>query len=97
MARFIVEHYLPGSTPNEREDDVERIHGARDALSGDGAFHVSSLIVDTDEMCMHLFDADAATTVVAAHTQSGLECDRIVEVRMPVMPPSETSAPSAAP
>ena len=32
---------------------------------------------------MHLFDADAAETVVAAHSRVGLECDRIVEVRMP--------------
>jgi hypothetical protein len=94
MARFIVEHYLPGSTAIEREGDVERTHGARAALSGAGAVLVSSVIVDVDEMCMHLFDADAAETVVAAHTRVGLECDRIVEVRMPLVPPAETSAPS---
>jgi hypothetical protein len=82
MARFIVEHYLPGSTAIEREGDVERTHDARAALSGDGAVLMSSVIVDADEMCMHLFDADAAATVVAAHTRVGLECDRIVEVRM---------------
>jgi hypothetical protein len=83
MARFIVEHYLPGSTAVEREGDVELTHGARAALSGDGAVLVSSVIVDSDEMCMHLFDADAAATVVAAHRRVGLVCDRIVEVRMP--------------
>lgn len=94
MARFIVEHYLPGSTAIEREADVERIHEARAVLSGDGAVFVSSVIVDTDEMCMHLFDADAAATVVAAHERVGLECDRIVEVRMPSFETSDSSAAS---
>lgn len=80
MATFLVEHYLPGSTASERAVDVDRIRGARDALTAHGAVHVSSVIVDTDEMCMHLFTADGEATVVAAHTSAGLPCDRIVEV-----------------
>ena len=94
MARFIVERYLPGSTAIEREGEVERTHVARAALRGDGAVLVSSVIVDADEMCMHLFDADAAATVVAAHTRVGLECDRIVEVRMPSLDGPARSAAS---
>ena len=94
VATFIVEHYLPGSTAVEREGDVARIHRARAALSGGGTFHVSSVIVDVDEMCMHFFDADEAATVVAAHARAGLQCDRIVEVRTPLgdLPTASTAS-----
>ena len=83
MARFLVEHYLPGSTHAERSHDVALVGEARHILSTCGTLHVSSLIVDADEMCMHVYDAEAESMVLAAHDAAGLRCDRIVEVRMP--------------
>lgn len=82
MATFIVERYLPGSTPDERDRDVDRIRSVGEVLSRRGAVHVLSLIVDADEMCMHLFEAEGAPTIAAAHEGAGLTVDRVVEVRM---------------
>lgn len=82
VSTYLVEHYLPGLPAAERAADVARVCSAHDALAALGAVHISSVIVDDDEMCMHLFTADAEATVVAAHTSTGLPCDRIVEVRV---------------
>jgi hypothetical protein len=80
VSTYLVEHYLPGSPAAERAADVARVCSARDTLAALGAVHISSVIVDTDEMCMHLYSADTEAVVVTAHRSAGLPCDRIVEV-----------------
>jgi hypothetical protein len=82
VATYIVEHYLPGSSAAERAAAAERVREAIDALAQLGVTHRETVIVDDDELCMHVFDAADEAAVAAAHTEAGLPYDRVVEIQV---------------
>jgi hypothetical protein len=82
VATYIVEHYLPGSSSAERAAAAERVRDAVDVLVELGVTHRETVIVDDDEMCMHVFDAADEAAVTAAHAQAGLPFDRVVEIQV---------------
>jgi hypothetical protein len=79
---FIVEHYLPGSSPAERAAATEQVRDAVDALARLGVTHRETVIVDDDELCMHVFDAADEAVLAAAHIETGLPLDRVVEIQV---------------
>jgi hypothetical protein len=79
---FIVEHYLPGSSTADRAAAAEQVRDAVDALAQRGVTHRETVIVDDDELCMHVFDAADEATLVAAHAAAGLPVDRLVEIQV---------------
>ena len=82
MATYIVEHYLPGSSAAERATAAEQVRDAVDALAQLGVTHRETVIVDDDELCMHVFDAADEAAVAAAHAEAGLPYDRVVEIQV---------------
>ena len=82
VATYIVEHYLPGSSAAERTAAAERVRDAIDALAQLGVTHRETVIVDDDELCMHVFDAADEAAVASAHTEAGLPYDRVVEIQV---------------
>jgi hypothetical protein len=79
---FIVEHYLPGSSASERAAAAEQVRAAVDALAELGVTHRETVIVDDDELCMHVFDAADEAALAAAHAEAGLPIDRLVEIQV---------------
>jgi hypothetical protein len=82
VATYIVEHYLPGSTAAERAAAAEHVRDAIDTLAQLGVTHRETVIVDEDELCMHVFDAADEASVAAAHAAAGLPFDRVVEIQV---------------
>lgn len=82
VATYIVEQYLPGSSAVERATAAEQVRLAVDALAELGVTHRETVIVDDDELCMHVFDAADEATLAAAHAAVELSFDRVVEIQV---------------
>jgi hypothetical protein len=82
VATFIVEHYLPGSSTAERSAAAEQVRDALDTLAGRGVAHRETVIVDDDELCMHVFEADDESAIAAGYGEAGLPYDRIVAIQV---------------
>lgn len=82
VASFVVEQYLPDSTRDSRNHEIERVRAARDQLGALGARHLGSLAIPADEMCMHIFEAEREADLIVAYRRSRLPYDRIVEIEL---------------
>jgi hypothetical protein len=78
MTSFLVESYRPRSDATAVADlsDQARV-AAQDP--GSGIVYVSSILVEADETCFHVFEASSADAVVVALRRAGISCDRITE------------------
>jgi hypothetical protein len=81
MPSYLVECYMPRSRSRGLPDTAARAREAAQALSAGGAQirYVRSTFVPSDELCLHLFEADSADQVSEASRRAGIEPDRIVE------------------
>jgi hypothetical protein len=91
MPSYLVESYLPRATDALEEASQHALRAAQFADGeGLGVRYVRTTLLETDETCFHVFDADSLSELEAALSSVRLEADRIVRA-------DETSAADAAP
>jgi hypothetical protein len=81
MPSYLIESYLPRSRSGELAAVVERLRLATDSLTAEGApvRHLRSTFIPGDELCLHLFEAESATTVGEASRRAAIEPARVVQ------------------
>ena len=80
MASFFVETYVPPGDHAKFSHDVNGLRAALEAIAAtDGQVqHVRSYLVPSDEMGVHVVEAESAEAVMRLATLAGLEVERIV-------------------
>jgi hypothetical protein len=95
MPSYLIESYLPRSRSGELPAVVGRLRHASEMLTAEG-MHVRllrSTFVPTDELCLHLFEAESAATVGEASRRAASEPARVVQAESV----ASTDAPGGAP
>lgn len=80
MASFLVETHIP---QGDRDRFTVAVDGVREALEAMNVLehrveHVRSYLVPSDEMGVHMFEADSAEAVRRLVNLAGIEVERIV-------------------
>ena len=80
MASFFVETYVPPGDHAKFSTDVEGLRAALETIAAtDGqVHHVRSYLVPSDEMGVHVVEADSSEAVMRLAKLAGLEVERIV-------------------
>ena len=82
MPTFIAETFVPATRADDVQsatDRLSQLDGAG-ALSADiGVTYIRSTFVPGDEVCFHIFEAEAAEDVVRAARDLGVRLDRVAE------------------
>lgn len=91
MPSYLVESYLPRAT-DALEEASQHARRAAQFADGEGlgVRYIRTTLLETDETCFHVFDADSIEVLEAALAGARLEADRIVRA-------DETSAADFAP
>ena len=81
-SRFVVERYVPGLTIADLRSAEPRFRRAATALrrSGHPARYLGSMLIEAEETCFSVFEADAVESVAEVNRLAGLPFDRIVPV-----------------
>ena len=81
MPSYLVECYVPNSRSRELPETAARAREAAQILTAEGAQvrYLRSTFVPSDELCLHLFEADSADRVSEASKRAGIEPERVVE------------------
>jgi hypothetical protein len=95
MPSYLIESYLPRSRSHELAAEVSRLRRATEALAAEGVRvrHLRSTFLPEDELCLHLLEAESATTVGEASQRAAIEPARVVQA-LSVAP---SDAPGGAP
>lgn len=80
MASFIVETYVPPGDPERFATELERLRAslAKVAATDGEVHHVRSYLVPSDEMGVHVVEAESAGAVMRFAKLAGIEVERIV-------------------
>ena len=81
MPSYLVECYVPNSRSRELPETAARVREAAQALTAEGARvrYLRSTFLPSDELCLHLFEADSADRVGEASMRAGIQPERVVE------------------
>jgi hypothetical protein len=81
MPSYLVESYVPHFRSGELPEAASRAREAAQALTAEGAQvrYLRSTFLPSDELCLHLFEADSADWAGEASRRAGIEPDRIIE------------------
>jgi hypothetical protein len=81
MPSYLIESYLPRSRSGELPAAVSRLRRATESLAAEGAVvrHIRSTFVPSDELCLHLFEAEDEATVGEASRRAAIEPARVVQ------------------
>jgi hypothetical protein len=95
MPSYLIESYLPRSRAAELPAVVSRLRLAAEMLDAEGTHvrYLRSTFVPTDELCLHLLEAESATTVGEAGRRAAIEPARVVQA----LSVASTDAPGGAP
>ena len=79
MATFVVETYLSPDAAGEPDTTINRAVSAAAEVEASGrpVRYLRSIFVPDDELCLFLFEADAADVVRAVSERAGLDPERI--------------------
>lgn len=94
MPSYLIESYLPRSRAGELASVVNRLLDAAATLTAEGTHvrYLRSTFLPTDELCLHLLEAESAETVGEASRRAAIEPARVVQA-LSVAP---TDAPGGA-
>lgn len=94
MPSYLIESYLPHSRSGELPAVVSRLQRATETLTAEGTHvrHLRSTFLPTDELCLHLLEADSAATVGEASRRAAIEPARVVQA----LSVASTDAPGGA-
>ncbi|HEX5622714.1 MAG TPA: hypothetical protein VFX51_30080 [Solirubrobacteraceae bacterium] len=95
MPSYLIESYLPRSHSRELTVVVSRLVQATETLTAEGTHvrHLRSTFVPTDELCLHLLEAESAATAGEASRRAAIEPERVVQA----LSVASTDAPGGAP
>jgi hypothetical protein len=95
MPSYLIESYLPRSRSGELTAEVSRLRRATESLTAEGVpvRHLRSTFLPKDELCLHMLEAESATSVGEASRRAAIEPARVVQA-LPVAP---IDAPGGAP
>jgi hypothetical protein len=95
MPTYLIESYLPRSRAGELPAEVNRLRHATETLTSEGTHvrHLRSTFLPTDELCLHLLEAESAATVGEASRRAAIEPARVVQA----LAVATTDAPGGAP
>ena len=95
MPSYLIESYLPRSRSSELPAVVTRLRRATETLTAEGTHvrHLRSTFLPTDELCLHLLEAESAATVGEASRRAAIEPARVVQA----LAVTSTDAPGGAP
>jgi hypothetical protein len=81
MPSYLVEGYLPRSRSGDLSELIARLRTAAEALTAEGVQvrHVRSSFLPTDELLLHLIEAESAEAAGDASRRAGIAPERIVE------------------
>ena len=81
MPSYLIESYLPRSRSGELPAAVSCLRRATESLAAEGAVvrHIRSTFVPSDELCLHLFEAEDEATVGEASRRAAIEPARVVQ------------------
>jgi hypothetical protein len=81
MPSYLIEGYLPRSRAAELTDAVARFRRTAERLTAEGVpvRHVRSSFLPTDELFMHLVEAQSAEAAGELTKRAGIAPERIVE------------------
>ena len=95
MPSYLIESYLPRSRSGELPAVAARLRRATESLTAEGTQvrHLRTTFVPDDELCLHLVEAESATTVGEASRRAAIEPARVVQA----LPVTHCDAPGGAP
>jgi hypothetical protein len=81
MPSYLIESYLPRSRSGELSAEVSRLRHATATLTAEGrrVRHLRSTFLPSDELCLHLLEAESAATVGEASRRAAIEPARVVQ------------------
>lgn len=81
MPSYLVDGYLPRSRAGELAELIARLRAAAAELTAEGTEvrHVRSSFLPTDELFLHLLEAESAEAAGEATRRAGIPSERIVE------------------
>jgi len=81
MPSYLIEGYLPRTRSAELPEAVRRMRSAAEALSAQGVAvrHVRSSYLPTDELFLHVLEAESVEAAGEATQRAGIAPERIVE------------------
>jgi hypothetical protein len=78
MQTYVVERYLTGWTEPEVVALLERLDALAPELQAGGVTYLSSIVLDTDETCLSVYQGPDADHVRHANLEHHLPTDRVV-------------------
>jgi hypothetical protein len=95
MPSYLIESYLPRSRCRELPAVVSRLQRATETLTAEGTDvrHLRSTFLPTDELCLHLIEAESAAMAGEASRRAAIEPARVVQA----LSVASTDAPGGAP
>ena len=95
MPSYLIECYLPRSRSGELPAAVGRLRRAAEALTAEGASvrHLRTTFLPSDELCLHLLEAESAATVGEASRRAAIDPARVVQA----LPVAATNQRGGAP
>ena len=84
MPTFIAETFVPATHAHDVQtatDRLSQLDGAGARSADIRVTYIRSTFVPGDEVCFHIFEADAAEDVVRAASDLGVRLDRVAEAR----------------
>jgi hypothetical protein len=95
MPSYLIESYLPHSRSGELAAMVSRLRRATETLTAEGMHvrHLRTTFLPTDELCLHLLEAESAAAVGEASRRAAIEPARVVQAQSV----ASTHAPGGAP
>ncbi|HEV2875401.1 MAG TPA: hypothetical protein VGW14_09655 [Thermoleophilaceae bacterium] len=81
MPSYLIEGYLPRTRSAELTESVARLRRAAEALTAEGipVRHLRSSFLPTDELVLHLLEAESAEAAGDATKRAGIAHERITE------------------
>jgi hypothetical protein len=81
MPSYLVDGYLPRSRSSELTELIARLRAAAEELTVEGTAvrHVRSTFLPTDELFLHLMEAESAEAAGEAARRAGIAPERIAE------------------
>jgi hypothetical protein len=79
MPSYLIEGYLPRSRASELSAAADRLRLAADALAAEGVQvrHVRSSFLPSDELFLHVLEAESAEAAGNATSRAGISPERI--------------------
>jgi len=81
MPSYLIECYLARSRAGELPAMVGRLRRATEALTAEGSpvRHLRSTFLPSDELCLHLLEAESAALVGEASRRAAIDPARVVQ------------------